>query len=77
MPIASHSYDAATQAYTVQFKAGGPVYRYADVPQDAAADLVNAQEADIGKLVQSTLVRGSYEFTKMPPPDESDDGSAP
>ena len=77
MPIASHSYDAATQAYAVQFKAGGPVYRYADVPADAAADLTNAQETDIGKLVQSTLVRGSYEFTKMPPPDEAENGGAP
>lgn len=74
MPIANHSYDAGAKTYTVQFKVGGPVYQYNDVPAEVAETVQGASSDDLGKTVQSALVRGGFEFAKLPPP-EVDDGA--
>ena len=71
MPIANHSYNEGTKTYEVQFKDGGPKYLYQGVEPDVAATIQNAPDDELGKLVQSTLVRGKpYEFVRVDPDEE-------
>jgi hypothetical protein len=72
MPIANHSYDADAKTYTVQFKEGGPVYQYNDVPADVAGTVQSASQDDLGKTVQAALVQGGFEFSRLPPPEVED-----
>lgn len=74
MPIANHSYDAGSQTYSVQFRDGGPTYIYQGVSQESASEVQNADADNLGKVVQSVLVRGKpYEFVKVEP----DEGQGP
>lgn len=70
MPIARHSYDEDSRVYEVQFKAGGPVYRYLGVDPEAAGQIQNAPEDALGKTIQNVLVQGSpFEFERVAPDD--------
>lgn len=72
MPIASHSYDAATQAFRVQFKAGGPTYVYDGVEPETAAEIMAGE--NVGSLVQQKLVRGDYPFNRVDPEEADTEG---
>lgn len=73
MPIAKHSYNEAARTYSVQFREGGPTYVYQEVDKEAASAVRSADDADLGKVIQSTLVRGGFEFVKVDP-DAKDEG---
>ena len=75
MPIAKHSYDADSQSYTVQFKAGGPTYIYNDVDPETAGRITSAEEADVGKAVRANLVQGDFPFNRVDPEPDAEDAS--
>lgn len=75
MPIANHSYDESTQSYRVQFKDGGPIYIYSDVDVEKANAIQAADSDQLGKIIQSELVRSDHPFTKIEPDALDDEGS--
>lgn len=62
--IASTEYDANARTYSVQFKAGGPIYVYKDVDPATAREVEGADSkgAAIGQYL-----RGSFDFYKVDP----------
>lgn len=59
--VKGYGYDAASRTLGVQFKAGGPVYRYADVPPEVADGLASAESK--GKFF-ATEIRNKFEHSK-------------
>ncbi len=55
-------YIEADKAMEIEFKRGGAVYRYHDVPEDIFDGLLKAESA--GKYL-GTSIKGVFEFTKM------------
>jgi KTSC domain len=58
--IAATGYDAASKTLAVQFKGGGRVYHYADVPESIFTDMSKAES--VGKFVVGQVV-GKFKHT--------------
>lgn len=58
--IAATGYDPASKTLAVQFKGGGRVYHYSDVPESVFGDMGKAES--VGKFVTSQ-VAGRYKHT--------------
>lgn len=72
--LCGYAYDPEGQVLSVQFKEGGPIYRYSAFPPEKFASFEGAESK--GKFFLSE-VKGKYEFTKVEPvKEESDDDGA-
>lgn len=58
--ILATGYDAATKTLAVQFKGGGRVYHYADVPESVFGDM--GKTKSVGKFITGQVV-GRYKHT--------------
>lgn len=59
--VKGYGYDAETKTLGVQFKADGPIYTYADVPQKVADGLASAESK--GSFFASSI-RNNFKHSK-------------